>query len=359
MPSRKSNKKKRAARRKATQMAVPVMPVPKEMLTMCEEMYIRALADPFDPVIQGKVCYPSFPAKKSVKQIGNATVNVAIGTNGLGWLAFDVTPSNANNAIFYTDATYAGDSGSAITTTVGSGVHATTWATPNESGTFTESTTGVGNQFRIVCAGAKFRYTGTELNRGGSVFAITTPQQDSLNGCILGNSADPMLSREHAVDMEYQTVVLPPMHDDDVQWKDGDEIFPWSDGGTTTANPLLALVFVGTPGNTFVVRLMEHIEVAGQNFNGYGSMSHIGNPLLIQSVTTAATSAVYSAPAQGKSYLSQFVSALSDIAEQPIVRSAAKFAGKLAMGALQARYGGGRATRLLLGGPRRVPQLVD
>lgn len=316
-------------------------------MSHCEEMYLRALADPFDPEIQGEVCYPSFPAKKSVKYIGQQTVNVYIGTNGFGWLAYDLTPGNtALTPIAYTDATYAGTAASLITTTAGSGVVTATWGTPTASSAFTESTEGLGNQFRVVIGGAKFRYTGTELNRGGSVFAVTAPQQDSLIGFMLGNCAEPTLSRELPVISSYQTVVLPPSHEEDVEWKDGDQLFPWSDGGGITSNPLQALVFVGTPGNSFVVRLIEHYEVAGNSFNMFGTMSHIGRQQLIQSITTAASSATYGAPSQGRSYLQQFAHGLRRIADSPVVRKAASFVATLGGEYIKARLTRGAGSRM-------------
>lgn len=347
--SKKSVPRPRATRAQLRPSKAPTHAETKA-LSHCEEMYIRALADPFDPEIQGEVCYPSFPAKKSVKFTGTATVNVTIGTGGVGWIAYDPNPaSNSTASIAYTDATYAGTTASAITSTAGSGVNNTSFGTPTTGGTFDESTTGGGNQFRMVVAGAKFRYTGTELNRGGSAFAVTAPQQDSLIGFLLGSAATPTQSREHAVTMDYQTVVLPPSHEEDVEWKDGDQIFPWSDGGGTSPNYLQAIIFFGTAGNTFVVRLIEHYEVTGTSYNMFASMSHIGEAQLIQSVSAASASATYGAPSQGVSYMQQFARGLSRIADSPIVKRGANFLLRLA-----GRYVEQRLTR---GASRRAQPL--
>lgn len=329
-------------------------------LSECEDVYVRALSNPFDPEIRGKVCYPSFPAKNSRKMVGVKTLNITIGTNGVGWLMFDVTPSStASPVIFYTDGSYAGNTASTMTKTLGSGVTGTHWGTPNQTTEFTESTDGRGNQFRMVAAGMQFRYTGTELTRGGSVFVLTSQQQASLEGFVLGNAADSSLSREFPVVNRYQCAVLPPSHEDDLEWKDGDQIFPWSDGGQTDPKPIAAAIFFGEPGNTFVVRLIEHYEVSGVNFNYGATVSHVGRPELIQTVTSAAAAAAY-APAQNTSYMAQFGNAIKSMTDTPFVRKVGDYVLALGANYVANRFGlGGQAADLLGGSMSRLAIDVD
>jgi hypothetical protein len=314
-------------------------------LSHCEQMYARALADPFDPLIQGEVCYPSFPAKKSVKFTGYQTLNCVVGTGGYGYCAFSPTPGNASGGIAYTDATYAGTSASVVTMTAGSGVNTANWVSPTAATDFTESVTGRGNQFRMVVCGAKIRYIGTELNRGGSVAVVTSPQQVTMEGFVLGNNLVPDSSRELIVRSDYQTVVLPPMHEQDVDWKDADEIFPWADAGGTANKPLMVIIVTGTAGNIFTIRLVEHYEVTGASYNLFGTQSHIGNQMVVQSITNAAASAVYGAPTQGKSYIQQFGHALAKIADEPHVRAAAAFVARLGAEVFMSRMSKGAAPR--------------
>jgi hypothetical protein len=42
-------------------------------------------------------------------------------------------------------------------------------------------------QFRVVGAGLRVRYTGTELNRGGQYYCLTEPTHDNLNGLSIQN----------------------------------------------------------------------------------------------------------------------------------------------------------------------------
>lgn len=304
-------------------------------LEACEEMYLRALSNPFDPLIRGKVCYPSFPAKQSAKYVATALINVNIGTNGVGWLMVDPTPSNSNNAIYYTDSSYSGTLASVLTTTIGSGVVAATFNSPTTSSPFIESYAG--HQFRMIAAGMKFRYTGTNLNKGGSVFALNSPQQVSLNGYPLGSLSASAISREHRVEDIYQAVVVPPSHEEDVEWKDIDQIFPWSDGGGTAAAPISALGFFGTPGNTFVVKLIVHYEVAGPGYNQFATLSHIGRAQVVQSITTAAASSAYGMP-QG-SYVDQFANTLKRISQNPVVRTAGDMVMQLGFAYASRRLG--------------------
>jgi len=340
--SQKAGKKKakRGASQRTPRTATAKM---LQGLEACEKVYARALADPFDSQIYGRVCYPGFPVKESVKMVGQQSATVGVGTNGVGWLMFDVTPVNDSGAIYYTDTTYGGTLASSLATS-GVGINGGYWNTPAPSSMFPE--TSVGNQFRMVCAGAQWRYTGTELDRGGSTYSLASPQAVSLSGATLTGCIANAVAREHSVKDQYQVFVLPPIADSAIEWKDSDQKYPWSDGGNTGVGPLACLVFVGKPGTTYNVKLVEHFECAGTSYNQYASPSHVGRYEIIQSLSAAAAAATYSKPE--KTYFEQFVSSLKNVSESAPVKAAANFVAGLGFQYVARR----------LGIPPRAPQLL-
>jgi len=306
------------------------MLVPRSMksqisaLDECEAIYLKAVLDPFDPSLRGRVCYPSFPSRDSVKYNTTWAGTVTIGTNGLGFLMVDPTYANDVISVWYTGGSYAGTTSSAFSKS-DAGVSNSTMSGPYASALFQSfNSAGSSNEARVVTGGIRTKYTGTELNRGGLNAYLLDQSQDSLvNNTTLGASFGLTYSNKFpTLGDEWQHFVIPPFHEVDLEYNGSTNLFPWSQNRGTTANPFIGVVFNGTAGNTFWVELIFHCEVAGASVQlAAATPSHIGNQQLIQSVMSASASAVYRPDSEKTSSIG-ILSRLRNIATNPLVKTA-------------------------------------
>lgn len=182
MPSRQSENKPKRSKSKSAgarnrPKARPRTSVGKAesshaMLSRPAQEYARAMADPFTGPL---ATIPDFPSVPSRRVRCFARGYFYAGTTGFGFIAVDPYISAANNglSIRSTEATFAGS------TIVNSGTGITAASTNSD---YSITDFGVGNlaQGRIVGAGLRVKYSGTELNRGGVLLGLTSPNHQSL-----------------------------------------------------------------------------------------------------------------------------------------------------------------------------------
>jgi len=126
-------------------------------------------------------------------------------TTGFGFISFD--PSNAvvNNrsSIYVSDSSFLGTS---VSTT-----GATGYTTNAEYADTSFGATAASTQYRIVAAGVRIRYIGTELNRGGQVVGLEDPTHSTLNGRVLTSFDLELESARMAVGRDWATVLYHPV----------------------------------------------------------------------------------------------------------------------------------------------------
>jgi len=164
-------------------------------LSVCAAKYAIAIADPWDKNAMG-ACVPSFPSRPSMKTHGylrgTVTIGGTTGLPGYGWIL--VSPALANNApcIFYTTTGYSG-SPNMVTQTGGTQTAGTVSVScANLPFNGSSLTTNSNNdrtfvQGRIVASSISVRYTGTELNRGGSVYCYCNSDHSNLGQLSVDN----------------------------------------------------------------------------------------------------------------------------------------------------------------------------
>lgn len=152
----------------------------KKDLSPCAREYAAALANPFDtgPV----ACIPDFPVLLTRKAKYFAKGNFQTGTGGFGFVTMTPeyftsdAPVAGASLVRFTDATYA----ATMVTIIGGGVNAGLSNSDYAAATF--GAAAVLAEYRVVSAGLRVRYAGTELNRGGDMFALHEPNHQSLAG---------------------------------------------------------------------------------------------------------------------------------------------------------------------------------
>jgi hypothetical protein len=128
---------------------------------------------------------------------------------------------------------------------------------------------------RLVSAGIRIRYTGTELNRGGSVFALEEPDHQSLATYTISNMQAFGNCHEEPADREWHSIVssgpTAPGEFEFVQALNstGTTAGVWGmPGQYAKAPPFLLLAVQGAAGNTFDYEYYQNWEYIGPNVQG-------------------------------------------------------------------------------------------
>lgn len=187
MPKKNNNNKKaKQAAPAARPRPRPARPAgPSVSLSKCSADYAKSLMEPWSDAAP---CLPSgFPLpslKRKFFARGTGGQGGAAGSTGFIAFAPYLGVSSNNGCVFWTDGAYTGS----VVATSGTGVNS---GVLNSS--YTTAMFGAnGLQYRLVTAGIRLRYTGTELNRGGRFIPFEHPN----HGSVVGLSASNLLSMQ-------------------------------------------------------------------------------------------------------------------------------------------------------------------
>lgn len=254
--------------------------------------YLKSYIDPFSQSVRG-AHIPTTPSFPTYKVTGFVRGVAYIGTQGVGYVAMAPTIVNDLPSVYYTSAAYAqtvaAGPPSDVSTYTG---NATTPAfgyinnLPYSSTQITATGSGVKIEGRIVSAGFKVEYTGTELNRSGLMYAYTDPDGDNLLGdshafIVAGNGMDVnKLSTKEGTEISSNgrkgcsVVILPPnsysLDFTNQNATSTRQCFPYSTGDnmlyniTYTAGAAPAIImFTGVPGQSVYFEAVIHVEYEG------------------------------------------------------------------------------------------------
>lgn len=151
-------------------------------LSHCASEYAQALANPYTGPL---ACVPNFPALPTRKVRTWARGTFATGTAGFGYIVMSPMRACVNDTVFLMSSfsTYTGTTiDVTLPTNPGVGSH-----TANAD--YVTANIGPSNQLvqpRLVAAGLRVRYIGTELDRGGQLVGLMEPNHQSLAGVNFG-----------------------------------------------------------------------------------------------------------------------------------------------------------------------------
>lgn len=239
-------KKQRQRRRGKNSSGSPTARLP---ISPCSLLYARALADPFAMFNNSKeICIPDLydlPSKK-FKTLSRFTFT--IGTNGVGGVILaPFTFANDTQMAYATSAT---------TTSINLPLPADTGAQPILDQQFPYPTAARRN-VRLVAAGLRVRYTGTELNRSGQVIPITcSADQDNVSGESQAN----LLARQDVkvyandCDRDWVGCAWRPASQAQMQYLPNDQ------NATVPANTKMAVMVVGKAGESYFCEIVRYFE---------------------------------------------------------------------------------------------------
>jgi len=147
--------------------------------------YLAAVIDPLNRALTVNAKVPTGPAQsQSVPVV--ATVDVTIGTNGVGWIA--CTPNIVGrDAYTFTNAAYTGTAiqgmnrARAYQAGITGGVIAKPYSKITLDGSYSGLNSDKAMAFRLVAAGIQGTYIGAAQNRAGVCFALHTTTNDDIS----------------------------------------------------------------------------------------------------------------------------------------------------------------------------------
>lgn len=181
-------------------------------MSKCAHDYARCLSNPFTGPL---ACVPSYPAMMSLKTRSWSRGTFSTGTNGFGFVIVDPFRGgfNDSNSVSWSTSLYAG-----TTCSVGG----TDVLFSNTNAQYQLSSLGDDPallQARVVAAGLRIRYIGTELNRGGQKIGLMDPTHDSLDGRNISSANNELQSKVFPVSREWSTVLYRPVFDYELNYQ--------------------------------------------------------------------------------------------------------------------------------------------
>jgi hypothetical protein len=195
--------------------------------------------------------YPVLPTAKRKYWIKG---NMSTGTGGWGYVFGRPVVASDVTCAFFTGPTFSGTS----LETSGTGVYSGYVNTGATSATMDGST----YTFRVVSFGIRVRYTGTELERGGTIYLLEHPN----HGALTTLTAEDMLKYEYCdrapVDREWHSVIYQPRLPNDYT-------FSTNEYGGTSA-PFMAIMIAGASTNpiNFDYEVVVNVEIMGYGITG-------------------------------------------------------------------------------------------
>jgi hypothetical protein len=237
-------------------------------LSPCSRDYLQVLCNPF-LAIKDLPCVPDLYDSPSKKVRTRVRGTVVIGTNNFGFITYCpfAGAGSDESSICYSSSgtTFVGTTitfdGAATGTSLGSNSQA-----PYQSTAFGALNANV--QYRVVGSGLRVRYTGTELNRGGTIIPFRHPQNEDVTGLNIGLAMGFQETQAIQVDRKWHMIAWVPTSAGNYQYQTQP---------TSNSNPFnrITILLSGTPTNTFEWEIVSYFEYTGQTDNVTPSHSDI------------------------------------------------------------------------------------
>jgi len=278
---------------KAIKLAKAYTPTKQKSLVLSDvsSRYLLSYVKPFDENARN-AHVPTMPSYPSHKAMGFIRGTGYIGQKGVGWVALIPTVAKNNPGVYYTAADYNyeqtsqpandGVGGTDINPVLATFSNLPYDATQvvNSSGPPQADISG-----RIVSAALRMRYTGTELNRSGNIYAYADPDNNNTlggqrSGTVPGSgyTVSDLSTKEAteicSVSKRYTQVVILPGNSINLDYnipqaQDVKKLFPYYNGenvidnGTKVGQAPAVIMITGIPGQSFYFEAIVHVEYQG------------------------------------------------------------------------------------------------
>jgi len=225
--------------------------------------YLATITDGFD--VDSHSAYVPYGSTTSQKVTVRVAFDLAAGTLGNGFVALLPHPGNDRDSAQFSLASYAGTpSFAGRTNAVNTAASGVACATPYSTGVL-GGTNGTGSpnyNWRCVGASARLHYTGTELNRGGTVYAVIHPQSQLIPNTSTGGQIYATFSNTVKYNINTQSTY-------EVHWHARQDIqLEFCNNLTTTSNRY-APTSLGNSGNLYYDFTSASAGASGDNSFGF------------------------------------------------------------------------------------------
>jgi hypothetical protein len=266
-PRNKKGKGKAPGNQKKTQRNKP----PRTMfhLSECSERYLKALTAPFD-FLSSDVCVPDLYDTPSQKVRTRQRGILQTGTAGIGFVEMDVFYAAIKDvgSIMRSDATFTGDS-FADPSDVG------TQESLNTQALYNLAQLGPGEsqiQFRVVAAGLRVRYNGTELNKAGNSIPFSHPTNQPIKGISAADALSYNEIEQYAVTRAWKQVTWVPTKASHYEYQSSNANFSLTLGSNGNT---IGIMVSGPAANFWDWEAVLYVEYTGAVANVTPSHSDI------------------------------------------------------------------------------------
>jgi hypothetical protein len=229
----------------------------------CLKSLAALYANPFDAAVTG---LPVFPSPPSQKLRIFAKGSFQSGSSGFGYVT--VQPALANDAVslYYSSPAYTGAvvSSTSGTGQNGIGVSGNCQYINSSYTTVNSANPDLTLQQRLVCAGLRIRYTGTEQNRSGTSIVFVEPEHQTTNGFSVGAVQTYEGVNLSTVSRSWQWACLTPIHRTELDYNNYPQLPSMSSNQTVASGfPICAIVSGTQPSTSFDYEYTAIYEVIG------------------------------------------------------------------------------------------------
>jgi hypothetical protein len=341
-----NNKTSSRRRRKNTVASGNIISVPKvstqvaNHLSPCAASYLKALVHPFDVIDRpmfgnwwNKVyaasadtlpCVPDFPPSMSRKFWNILRFDAFAGTNGI--MTVNLAPFRlANNGtlginnsppVLATQATFTGatpifpnmDTGSVLTP----GVIGLNLASDYDSASLVVNLSGTGTSYRVVSAGLRVMYTGSELTRAGMYHCVQTLDHSSLSNISTTSISSLPSYFSLRVNNDWVTISYAPVHKEEYEFDIDGMVNPSSIPNYPTFEKLahyMGIMVVGAaPSAPYRCEVVIQYEATGSNIQGKSkSESDVTGLSVVSNVVTPSTGSLLNSIPAALETIAQYV----------------------------------------------------
>jgi hypothetical protein len=186
-------------------------------------------------------------------------------SNNFGYIVVDPAQGCVNNFPAVSASKSTG-TGTVVATNLTTDPESIRFSTNSECDNTAFGTTAALNKYRVVAAGLRVRYIGTNLNQGGILVGLHEPDHNNLNGLSISNFDAQVESKRLPITRNWATVLYKPTDTDELDFLG---TFPGNASASGDGAYYMGFVVESAvPAQNFEFEFYGLYEIEGRNVRG-------------------------------------------------------------------------------------------